>query len=147
MHRSWVEGVHLPGRSRLQRLRWKIVTSLPEDSEKTGKGKATASENTEEGRRAGKGWPERIQKRRSWKEKARASLISDPFRYAQDLLEEKKSGKLTSMVQELESYVKEQLGKATERSPLTHQGMCHGLHSPHSSSILHHPSGQRSNRW
>lgn len=32
MYRNWVEGVHLPGRSQLQRLHWKIITTLLEDS-------------------------------------------------------------------------------------------------------------------
>ncbi len=32
MHRSWVEGVYLTGRSRLQKLHLKINTTIPEES-------------------------------------------------------------------------------------------------------------------
>ena len=65
---------------------------------------------------------ERIRKRRSRKEKARTSFFRDPFKYARDLLEEKKSGKLETTAEELESHIKEQLGDSDQNTPLGSPG-------------------------
>ncbi|KAJ8375377.1 hypothetical protein SKAU_G00059570 [Synaphobranchus kaupii] len=61
---------------------------------------------------------ERIRKRRSRKEKARASFFRDPFKYARGLLKEKKSGKLETTAEELQNHIKEQLGDSSRNIPL-----------------------------
>ncbi|KAK7910435.1 hypothetical protein WMY93_015119 [Mugilogobius chulae] len=48
---------------------------------------------------------ERIRKRRSRKEKARAKFFQDPFKYARSLLEEKRSGILSTTEEELAEYI------------------------------------------
>lgn len=64
-------------------------------------------------RRAG-----RILKRRSRKEKARASFLKDPFRYAYSLLEEGRFGNLRTTEQELEDFIQSQLSDSLEDVPL-----------------------------
>ncbi|RXN34466.1 olfactory receptor 6N2-like protein [Labeo rohita] len=51
---------------------------------------------------------ERIRKRSQRKQKERANFFKDPFKYARQLLEEKKSGKLETTREKLEQHVKEQ---------------------------------------
>ncbi|XP_058614749.1 uncharacterized protein LOC131529194 [Onychostoma macrolepis] len=65
---------------------------------------------------------ERIRKRKRRKEKARSSFFQDPFRYARNLLEEKKNGTLHITGQELEEYIKIQTSDSLRESPLGSPG-------------------------
>lgn len=45
---------------------------------------------------------ERLRRRRKWKEKARKDFFTDPFWFARQLLDEKRSGKLAISKEDLE---------------------------------------------
>lgn len=51
---------------------------------------------------------ERIRRRRRKREKERASFFRDPYRFARELLDEKRSGKLDISRVELEKHIKSQ---------------------------------------
>ncbi|KAL0188639.1 hypothetical protein M9458_015738, partial [Cirrhinus mrigala] len=61
---------------------------------------------------------ERIRKRSQRKQKERANFFKDPFKYARQLLEEKKSGKLEITREKLEQHVKEQYSDPQRSVPL-----------------------------
>uniref|UniRef100_A0A3B4XDA6 Reverse transcriptase domain-containing protein n=1 Tax=Seriola lalandi dorsalis TaxID=1841481 RepID=A0A3B4XDA6_SERLL len=69
---------------------------------------------------------ERIRRRRKKKEKERTSFFRDPFKYAWQLLDEKRRGKLNTSKEELESYMKSQYSDNRRASPLGPPG-----HVPH----------------
>ncbi|KAL7853191.1 hypothetical protein AOLI_G00200350 [Acnodon oligacanthus] len=63
---------------------------------------------------------ERIRKRR--KQKERKDFFRDPFKYAHQLLDEKRSGKLIISKEDLEQYIKSQYMDAARDTPLGTQG-------------------------
>lgn len=65
---------------------------------------------------------ERIRRRRKRKEKERKNFFKDPFRYARQLLDEKRSGKLAITKEDLEHYIKGQYTDAARDSPLGSPG-------------------------
>uniref|UniRef100_A0A3B1JJ67 Reverse transcriptase domain-containing protein n=1 Tax=Astyanax mexicanus TaxID=7994 RepID=A0A3B1JJ67_ASTMX len=65
---------------------------------------------------------ERIRKRRQRKEKERRDFYRDPFKYACQLLEEKRSGKLSISKEDLEQYIKGQYTDESRDIPLGSPG-------------------------
>lgn len=65
---------------------------------------------------------DRIRRRRKRKEKERRDFFKNPFKYARQLLEEKRSGRLNISKEELEQYVKGQYTDAAKDTPLGSPG-------------------------
>ncbi|KAL2097226.1 hypothetical protein ACEWY4_006433 [Coilia grayii] len=65
---------------------------------------------------------DRIRKRRKRKEKERRAFFQDPFGYARQLLDEKRSGKLDISKEELEQYAKTHYTDAAKDTPLGSSG-------------------------
>ncbi len=65
---------------------------------------------------------ERIRRRRKRKEKERKNFFKDPFKYARQLLDEKRSGKLVITKEDLEHYIKGQYTDAAKDTPLGSPG-------------------------
>ena len=65
---------------------------------------------------------ERLRKRRKRKEKERKDFFKDPFRFARQLLDEKRSGKLTILKEDLEQHIKGQYTDAAKDLPLGSPG-------------------------
>lgn len=61
---------------------------------------------------------ERIRKRSKRKQKERADFFKDPYKYARQLLEEKKSGKLEASREQIEQHVKRQCSDPLREIPL-----------------------------
>ncbi len=65
---------------------------------------------------------ERVRRRRKKREKERTSFFRDPFKHAWQLLDEKRSGKLDTSKEELESYIKSQYSDNRRATPLGSPG-------------------------
>lgn len=65
---------------------------------------------------------ERLRRRRKRKEKERKDFFKDPFRYARQLLDKKRSGKLAISKEELEQHIKGQYTDAAKDTPLGSPG-------------------------
>lgn len=65
---------------------------------------------------------ERIRRRRRKREKERSSFLRDPYRFAKELLDEKRSGKLDISKEELEEYIKSQYSDKRRTTPLGSPG-------------------------